>query len=133
MAQCWVSLKCFCGRMSRLPLSLASSATNTDQWQDSTRRKNGLLNICVYPQAKTNMLYLPQSNMPYARRLKGEKKNFSSATQALLIPCPGPLAAFFFGHLHAERESLIHSRPREEPQISKQRLRGEVTSARDET
>lgn len=39
--------------------------------------KRGLLNICVYPRAKTNRLYLPQSNIPNTE--SEEKKDAVSA------------------------------------------------------
>lgn len=64
-----------CGWTARHSLSLSSSATSADQrgGRRPTCGKNGLLNICVYPRAKTNRLYLPQSNIPSTERSQEKK------------------------------------------------------------
>ncbi|TNN80447.1 hypothetical protein EYF80_009471 [Liparis tanakae] len=47
-----------------------SEPHGADQGEDIGRAvaRKGLLNICVYPLAKTSRLYLPQSNRPRAER-----------------------------------------------------------------
>lgn len=55
--------------------TLSPFSTDADQGEDAGKpvARKDLLNICVYPRAKTNRLYLSQSNIPSTERNKDKK------------------------------------------------------------